>query len=329
MTDWSSTSSYSVLPIAVPTVTSPSNRTGRRGRRPALGPGAGRQVVRAPGRRRQRLPDAGDRLDPPEGLRHTYSPKVTFPNDQFFWRVRAVDLANQVTAWQTPEYGPDDHPPVRPDLARHPAGDPPRGGRTQQVGDDLYYEWSPVQHASHYEVWLSTDENFTEPTRPRRSSAPSPGRRTRRANPATTACRRPRAPCTTGGSGRWTGPTPRSACRASSRRRRASSTETARDSPACPPRTVQRSTCRHLSWDPVPNTENLQPQDHQHHGLAGGSPSRPTPTSYTPLGKLLEPGDGPYTWSVQAEDFQGRVTTAAVRTFQVSGMLLPRQPARH
>ena len=37
-------------------------------------------------------------------------------------------------------------------------------GGLVRTDDDLFFEWAPVPHASHYELWLSPDPNFTEPT---------------------------------------------------------------------------------------------------------------------------------------------------------------------
>jgi hypothetical protein len=93
-----------------------------------------------------------------------FSPKTTFGNDQYYWRVRARDLDGNPTEWVN--LSPDVHyafDRVWRDTPQpvHPLGIP---GAPTEVHDDLYFEWTPVQHASHYQVWVSTDANFTTPS---------------------------------------------------------------------------------------------------------------------------------------------------------------------
>ncbi|MET1060414.1 MAG: Ig-like domain-containing protein, partial [Nocardioides sp.] len=320
VTDWSATASYTVLPIAVPTVTAPA--TGQDVEDVVLHwdpvPGAKWYELQVDDDSDFQTPVTGG--IPQKVFGTTYSPKITFPNDQYFWRVRAVDLANQVTAWQ-PVATPEDYPSFNRIWRDTPQAIYPAGPGTQQVGDDLYFQWTPVQHASNYELWFSTDENFTEPTTITvqcivAGTTYTPGELRDDCMPTTEGTRyywkvRPMdRPYTSGGvqgifsetqsfvyrdSQGFTGVTPVSGS------------------------TVDVPT---LSWNPVPNTETYNIRI-----LSGTGASVLTEstfsTSYTPLGKLLVPGDGPYTWSVQAEDVDGRVTTAAVRTFQVSGAVLP------
>ncbi len=96
----------------------------------------------------------------------SYSPKTTFTNGQYYWRVRARDLDDNPTAWvrasSESHYFFDRVWRDRPRLV-HPY-DGADGTELQNVENDLYFEWEPVPHASNYEVWLSTDPDFTEPT---------------------------------------------------------------------------------------------------------------------------------------------------------------------
>jgi hypothetical protein len=94
-----------------------------------------------------------------------YSPAKTFDNDQYFWRVRAVDTAGNKSPWpdhlaQFNRIWPD-----KPD-AVYPLG--PEGSPTDidpgSSGDALYFQWTPVPHASQYEVQLGSDSNFSPGT---------------------------------------------------------------------------------------------------------------------------------------------------------------------
>ena len=316
VTDWSSPASYTVLPIAIPHVTAPSNEQDVEDvilRWDAV-PGAKWYELQVDDDSDFQTPVTG--VAPQKVFGTTYSPKVTFPNDQFFWRVRAVDLANQVTAWQ-PVPMPSDYPRFDRIWRDTPQAIHPAGSGTQQVGDDLYYQWSPVQHASNYELWVSTDENFTEPTNITvqclvAGTTYTPGEINDNCMPTTEGQEyfwkvRPmdRPYATSGVQGIF------------------SETQSFvyRDSQGftgVTPTNGATVTVPTLSWNPVPNTETYNLTIRKNTGSTLLSTSTYS-TSYTPLGILLDPADGPFTWSVQAEDFEGRVTTAAVRTFQVSG----------
>jgi hypothetical protein len=90
-----------------------------------------------------------------------FSPKTTFGNGQYYWRVRARDLDDNPTDWvrvsADSHYFFDRVWRDQPQLVHpySPTGD------IQYVSNDLYFEWQAVPHASNYEVWVSTDPNFT------------------------------------------------------------------------------------------------------------------------------------------------------------------------
>jgi large repetitive protein len=83
----------------------------------------------------------------------SYSPPVTLNNDQYYWRVRPVDAANnnldwgQVAIWHFRRNWPDQ--PV----LQYPADN-------TTVGDPFYYQWTPVPHANRYVVQVSTSPDF-------------------------------------------------------------------------------------------------------------------------------------------------------------------------
>ena len=80
------------------------------------------------------------------------SPPTTLANDQFWWRVRAVDLAGQPTPWTTSLNGfqrqwLDQPQPVYPTGNIRPTRP--------------FIQWTPVQHASYYELYVATNANMT------------------------------------------------------------------------------------------------------------------------------------------------------------------------
>ncbi len=86
-----------------------------------------------------------------------YSPPVTLNSDQFWWRVRAVDVAGQPTPWTESVFGfkrrwPDVPVPVYPlGTEESPAN----------MGSKPFFQWEPVQHATSYELQVSTNVNFS------------------------------------------------------------------------------------------------------------------------------------------------------------------------
>lgn len=91
-----------------------------------------------------------------------YSPPTTLNNDQFWWRVRAVDLAGQPTAWSAARFSFQrtwlDTP-----QAVWPVGavSTPDASVASSDGDKVFFQWSPVQHASRYELAVALDRNFS------------------------------------------------------------------------------------------------------------------------------------------------------------------------
>lgn len=93
-----------------------------------------------------------------------YSPATTYDNSQYFWRVRAVDLSGNPTVWS--DAGPTTPAPTfrrqwteRPSLV---VPDPSQDGAV--VHDPVSLQWTPVHHASHYQVQLGSDPNFSPGT---------------------------------------------------------------------------------------------------------------------------------------------------------------------
>ncbi|GGO87314.1 hypothetical protein GCM10011584_11620 [Nocardioides phosphati] len=90
-----------------------------------------------------------------------YSPPVTYDNNQYYWRVRAVDTNGQQAPWsdvqaQFKRVWKDRATPV------HPLGDV--AGSPTHIDGDPYFQWTPVQHATEYELQLGTDPDFSPNT---------------------------------------------------------------------------------------------------------------------------------------------------------------------
>ncbi len=86
-----------------------------------------------------------------------YSPPITYDNNTYYWRVRAVDTAGNPSAWSD---GADLRSFVRAWAAPHiPRLVSPANNATPGPGFDL--QWTPVRHASMYEVQMSPDPSFS------------------------------------------------------------------------------------------------------------------------------------------------------------------------
>ncbi|MBD3948140.1 Ig-like domain repeat protein [Nocardioides ganghwensis] len=84
-----------------------------------------------------------------------YSPAITYDNKSYFWRVRAIDMSGQATPWTAARFSFTRNWPQRP-AAVYPAGE-----GAEEVPAPLYFQWSPVPHASEYEFQLGTQANFS------------------------------------------------------------------------------------------------------------------------------------------------------------------------
>lgn len=84
-----------------------------------------------------------------------YSPPITYDNNNtYYWQVRAVDSAGNSSEWAKAATPFKRHYPYAPTLAYPQMG-------AVDVPDPLYFDWTPVKHASRYEFQISTDDAFT------------------------------------------------------------------------------------------------------------------------------------------------------------------------
>jgi len=166
-TEWSEVRSYTVEPIAQPTDPSPANSPDTLVSDVVLGwdavDGAQKYEVRVSTDRNFSTIAASATT-----YGNHWSPATTLDNDQYWWQVRALDVAGRTSPWPTwPErtwqferrwqFGSDPSP-VRPELLH------PTGGVTPSVQDPFFYQWEPVRLASRYRLQMGTDENFSPDT---------------------------------------------------------------------------------------------------------------------------------------------------------------------
>lgn len=127
-----------------------------------------------------------------------WSPAGGLDNDQYYWRVRAVDPGGAASAWAASPYNFartwQDRPwpvsPAQPGFPTYPSdfdtskpnhrnhafypkyvrnylpSDPDVAGLPEAVitSEAPFLQWTPVQHASYYELDLGTDANFSPNT---------------------------------------------------------------------------------------------------------------------------------------------------------------------
>lgn len=94
------------------------------------------------------------------GVRGTrYSPAITFNNDQYFWRVQGIDASGNPlgwsTTWQFQRNWPDSFGTTYP-ADSGVAEDPTTITDPRQ----MFFQWSPVRHASSYNLVVSSDPSF-------------------------------------------------------------------------------------------------------------------------------------------------------------------------
>ena len=87
-----------------------------------------------------------------------YSPSETYDNAPYFWKVRAVNAAGEKMPWPSTPNQFQRRWNMAPTLL-YPPND-----LSEPIGDDLYYQWTPVKHASSYRLDMGTDASFTPGT---------------------------------------------------------------------------------------------------------------------------------------------------------------------
>ncbi|MFC7361660.1 Ig-like domain-containing protein [Nocardioides astragali] len=160
--------SFNILPLAKPSLVSPTDSVDTKVSDVVLDwepvPGARAYDVQI---------SDGPTFDPgstttASGVQGTrFSPYTTLANDQFWWRVRAIDLNGQATSWAQTNFGFNrvyEHQPQ----AVHPVGS--YSSPAALTSSRPYYEWTPVPQASDYELIVASDLNFSVNSRTCRTS---------------------------------------------------------------------------------------------------------------------------------------------------------------
>jgi hypothetical protein len=161
-------SSFNILPLAKPALVSPTDSVDTKVSDVVLDwepvPGARTYDVQI---------SDGPSFDPGStttatGVQGTrFSPKITLNNDQFWWRVRAIDLNGQATTWAQTNFGFNrvfEHQ----SQAVYPLGS--YSSPAPLTTSRQYYEWTPVPQASDYELIVANDINFSQNARSCRTS---------------------------------------------------------------------------------------------------------------------------------------------------------------
>ncbi|MDT0213368.1 fibronectin type III domain-containing protein [Rothia sp. ARF10] len=98
-------------------------------------------------------------VDSRVGIKSTrYSPPTTYVNDQYYWRIRARNNLDQTFDWSAPEvarYNFQRNWPTAPQLLK------PANVLTPIAGDDVFFQWTPVDHATTYQLDVGNDPNFS------------------------------------------------------------------------------------------------------------------------------------------------------------------------
>ena len=238
-----------------------------------------------------------------------YSPTITYDNDQFFWRVRAIDAGNNKMAWPTEPFSFWRSWPQKPQLVWPP------NQLNPAVGDDAYFQWTPVRHATRYQIDVGSDINFSPNTYSRCTTAsttftpgsgdylgcmPSQGQATYWRVKAVDAPRSPAVEGIFSDVGRFV----------------YDSGEVQLLSPADgAPVAVPTFRWAH-STDAV--SYKVEVRDNAEVVVATATTSS---LSWTPTGSTaLNPAKGPFSWTVQAVDYGGSVSPKYDgRTFTISG----------
>lgn len=237
-----------------------------------------------------------------------YSPPTTYDNNAYYWQVRAIDASGQAAPWPAEPSIFQRRWPDQPDLV-HPA---PQA----EVGDDVYYQWTPVQHASRYELQVSTDANFT-PTKVETCETAgttyTPGHR------ASDACMPQQGALTYWRVRALDAPRSVQGIFSSSREFIYSSGTVQRTSPLDGAAGVTVPTLR---WQPSQDAVRYSVELKDASGSVVDSETTYA-LSWTPM-RELDPADGPFSWTVSAIDADGRTSPrAAARTFSLADGPLP------
>lgn len=245
-----------------------------------------------------------------KGLMSTrYSPATTLDNGSYFWRVQASDSSGNKGGWSAQfsfTRGWADRPT---EIA--PVWDKNNPTAIPYVSE-LTLSWTPVDHASYYEVWVGTDVNFSQGTYTNcftNRTQVTPYAVVSGSDPAPGGCTIPIHDLTLyywkvrgmdGGrpvTGLWS-----EVDGASTWRFIYETPQITQLAPA-DSATVQTPV---LSWSPVANVERYQVSIYKSNKTTLAKQVTTYATTYTP--DALNPADGPFYWYVQTIDGTGNTS---------------------
>jgi hypothetical protein len=154
VTAWSSTASYIVDPLPDPEAGADMN-TGTPVQDVSI------DWLPVPGAQLYELevgldPDFNNLLDDVFVRGTTFAPGTTYGNDQYYWRVRAIDAGQNKMPWTTATpFTFQRNWPQKPTLQYPPDQVVPA------INDPMFYQWTPVRHATRYQIDVSADPNFS------------------------------------------------------------------------------------------------------------------------------------------------------------------------
>ena len=88
-----------------------------------------------------------------------FQPEITYGNDQYYWRVRAIDPAGHQMPWSTGAPFA-----FQRNWLEAPALLWPPNTLSPTEGDPSYFQWSPIKRASRYGLEIGSDPNFSPGT---------------------------------------------------------------------------------------------------------------------------------------------------------------------
>jgi hypothetical protein len=103
-------------------------------------------------------PDFNTQIEKRKVLSTRYSPVTTYDNNTYYWKVRAYNAAGEPTPWPASPSVFDRRWPFKPALVYPPVT------TATPIGDDVFYQWTPVRHATRYVLEVGNDEYFTPGT---------------------------------------------------------------------------------------------------------------------------------------------------------------------
>jgi hypothetical protein len=149
---WSAPNNFTVLGLAAPALTAPDDSATSQVTDAVLDwkPVAGAVKYEVQVSTDQEFNSFDDKIE----VKSTrYARPVTLNNDQYWWRVRAVDVNGNQSPWTRSLNQFQRHWPQSPTLLHPTEG--------SEVSSPFYYEWDPVPNASHYELQVGVDPNFS------------------------------------------------------------------------------------------------------------------------------------------------------------------------